>query len=67
MQLTYRFRVKDKHTARLNAQAAAVNFVWNFANETQIKAVKGGRRWLNWNDLDQLTSGATKEGLDLHS
>jgi transposase len=67
MQLTYRFRVKDKHIANLQAQAAAVNFVWNFCNETQIQAVKSGRKWLGWNDLDQLTSGATKEGLDLHS
>jgi putative transposase len=59
--------VKDKHAATLQAQAAAVNFVWNFINETQMKAVKSDRKWLNWHDLDRLTKGATKAGLDLHS
>jgi len=67
MQLTYRFRVKDKHIARLKAQAAAVNFVWNFCNEVQIRAAKEGRRWLGYHDLDRLTKGATKAGIDLHS
>jgi hypothetical protein len=33
MQLTYRFRVKDKHIARLKAQAAAVNLVWKVRPE----------------------------------
>jgi len=67
MQLTYRFRVKDKHIARLKAQAGAVNFVWNFCNEVQIRAAKEGRRWLGYHDLDRLTKGATKAGIDLHS
>ena len=67
MQLTFRYRVKDKHVARLMEQAAAVNFVWNFCNEVQTKAVKDGREWLDDHDLDRLTKGATKEGLDLHS
>ena len=67
MQLTFRYRIKDKHIAKLMEQAAAVNFVWNFCNEVQTKAAKEGRRWLNWHDLDRLTKGATKEGLDLHS
>lgn len=65
--LTYRFRVKDKHAERLAAQARAVNFVWNFCNETQQKAARSGRRWLNANDLGRLCSGATKEGLDLQA
>jgi hypothetical protein len=34
MQLTYRYRIKDKHAKRLNCQARAVNFVWNYCNET---------------------------------
>jgi putative transposase len=66
MQITFRFRVKDKHGARLKEQAAAVNF-WNFCNETLTKAVKGGRKWLDVADLDRLTKGATKAGRDLHS
>ena len=67
MQLTYRYRVKDRHAVRLNAQAHAVNFVWNFCNETQKRAAQSGRRWLTGYDLGKLSSGATKEGLDLHS
>jgi putative transposase len=67
MQLTFRYRVKDKHVAQLAAQAAAVNYVWNFCNETQMRAAKSGRKWLGYRDLDRLTKGATKEGLDLHS
>lgn len=67
MQLTYRYRIKDKHARRLNAQARAVNFVWNYCNETQQKAARDGRRWFTGYDLWKLVAGCTKEGLDLHS
>ena len=62
MQLTYRYRIKDKHAKRLNAQARAVNFVWNYCNETQMKAARDGRKWLSGYDLGKLVAGATKEG-----
>jgi len=67
MQLTFKYRIKDKYAARLNAQARAVNLVWNFCNETQQKAVRSGRKWLSGNDLWKLVAGATRDGLDLHS
>lgn len=67
MQITYRYRIKDKHARRLSEQARAVNFVWNFCNETQRKAAQSGRKWLTGFDLVNLVAGATKEGLDLHS
>jgi putative transposase len=67
MQLTFKYRVKDKHSRRLNAQARAVNFVFNYCNETQQKAARDGRKWLTGYDLVALTAGAAKEGLDLHS
>ena len=57
----------DKHARRLNAQARAVNFVWNYCNETQMKAARDGRKWLTGYDLDKLVAGVTKQGLDLHS
>jgi putative transposase len=44
-----------------------VNFVWNFCNETPTKAVKAGRKWLDVDDLDRLTKGATKAGRDPHA
>ena len=57
MQITYRFRVKDKHVARLDAQAADVNFVWNYCNEVQTKAANSSRKWLSYRDLAQLRRG----------
>jgi IS605 OrfB family transposase len=64
--LTFKFRLKDKHAAELNRQARAVNFVWNFVNETQQKAARSHRKWLSAFDLQKLTNGASKE-LDLHA
>ncbi len=64
--LTYKLRLKDKHAAELNRQARAVNFVWNFCNETQQKAARDQRKWLSAFDLGKLTSGSSKE-LALHA
>jgi len=66
VQVTYRFRLREKHARELNRQARAVNFVWNFANETQRKAVKDGRRWFSGYDLEKLAAGTSKD-LDLHA
>ena len=66
MQLTYKFRLRDKHAAELNRQARAVNFVWNYCNETQQKAVRAHRKWLTVFDLQKLTNGASKE-LNIHA
>jgi len=46
--------------------ARAVNFVWNFCNETSVKAVRDRSEWLSNYDLDRLTKGAAKD-LGLHS
>lgn len=66
MILTYKFRLKDKHAAELNRQARAVNYVWNYCNETQQKAARDGRQWLSFFDLVKLTSGSSKM-LDIHA
>ncbi len=66
MQITYRFKLRDKHRAELNRQARAVSFVWNYANEMQRKAARDGRKWLSAYDLHKLTSGTSGE-LDLHA
>jgi len=66
MQITYKFRLCDKHASELNRQARAVSYVWNFCNETQQKAVQSGRKWLTAVDLQRLTAGAGKL-LDLHA
>ena len=58
--ITYRFRLKDRHTAQLNRQARAVNYVWNYCNEMQIKAARNGRQWLSATRLQRLTAGSSK-------
>lgn len=63
--ITIKIRLRDKHAAELNRQARAVNFVWNYLNETQKKAAQSGRKWLSAFDLIRLTSGASKE-LDIN-
>lgn len=64
--LTIKLRLKDKHASELKRMARLVNIVWNYCNETQQKAVKDHRRWLSCFDLQNLTSGTSKE-MDLHS
>lgn len=46
--------------------AGAVNFVWNYANETAAKAYRRDHRWLSGFDLSNLTAGSSKE-LGIHS
>ena len=65
MITTYRYRVKSK-IGTLNRMARTVNFVWNWANDTQKTAVHRGNRWLTGFDLNRLTAGTSKE-LEMHS
>lgn len=65
MLLTFRFRLRDTSDSELRRQARAVNFVWNYCNETQRKAIRRGD-WLSKYDLQKLTAGASKY-LDIHA
>lgn len=60
MILTFRYRVKDRHSKRLNEMARAVNFVWNFCGDTQDQARKWSKKWPSAFDLINLTAGSTK-------
>jgi putative transposase len=64
MQLTYKFRLRDKHAAELNRQARAVNYIWNYCNEAQRHMLRWDR-WLSYVDLARLTAGSGKD-LDVH-
>ena len=64
---TLRFRVKDKHAKFFSVLARDVNFVWNYCNELQIAKFNRERSFLSGYDFARFTSGATKEGLNLHS
>ena len=59
--------IKDKHAKHLLEQSREVNQVWNYCQETSLKILARERRFCTGYDLDQLTAGATKEGLSLHS
>jgi IS605 OrfB family transposase len=65
MVLVYRYRVKNFKKV-LSNQAKAINFVWNYCNNTQRLALSRGQQWLTGFDLNMLTTGCSKE-LNLHS
>ena len=64
---TLRIRLKDKHARLLREQAYWVNQVWNYSNELSFKHFERKREFLSAYDLDKYTSGATREGIPLHS
>lgn len=72
MILTYRYRVKDKTSAKhLRRMAGAVNYAWNFCCATQREAKSRWRsgargRWPGRFDLVRLMTGASGE-LGVHS
>ena len=65
MILAYKYRVKSLN-GLLNQQARAVNYIFNFCNDTQKHALKWNKRWPTGFDLNNLTAGSSKE-LGLHS
>lgn len=64
---TYSYRIKDSSKSlqdTFRKMSGAVNFVWNFCNETQLASLKKGkasRDWLSAFDFMKLTSGSSKE------
>ncbi|MCY1490138.1 hypothetical protein D9M68_238840 [compost metagenome] len=46
MILVYRYRVKSLN-GLLNKQSRAVNYVWNFCNDTQKHALKWGKKTIS--------------------
>lgn len=58
---TYKFRLKSKSTGHLNKMAVAVNFVWNFANQTSIEYLDKKYKWLSGYDLSKLIAGCSKD------
>ena len=51
MTKTLKLRIKDKHAAVLRQMAREVNQVFNFCNETSIKAIREKHQWLSGYDL----------------
>lgn len=60
--ITLKFRVKDaSELNRLDQLARAVNFVWNYCNDTSYNAIRNHGKFLSAIDLKNLTSGSAKE------
>jgi hypothetical protein len=67
MILTYRYRVKDKTSAKhLRRMAGAVNYAWNYCCATQREAQRRRARWPSRFDFVRLMTGASAE-LGIHS
>jgi putative transposase len=64
---TYKYRLKSKNTKFLSLLAKEVNFVWNYFNETSLRKFKESRKHISEFDLNKLTTGSTKAGLNLNS
>lgn len=65
---TISVRVKDKHSSVLRQMARDVNTVFNFCNETSMKAIRDRRQWLSGFDLNYLTAGFCKcDGVNIGS
>jgi putative transposase len=65
--LTFRYRIKDStHRTHLLRLAHAVNFVWNFCNETALLVWRREKRFISAFELINLTAGAGHE-LGLHT
>ena len=57
---TLKLRIKDKHAKVLAAMAREVNQVFNFCNETSMRAIRERYQWLSGYDLQKLTAGLSK-------
>ena len=65
---TLKLRIKDKHSKVLVAMAREVNQVFNFCNETSMRAIGERHQWLSGYDLQKLTAGFSKcEGVAVGS
>ena len=65
---TLKLRIKDRHCKVLVAMAREVNQVFNFCNETSMRAIGERHQWLSGYDLQKLTAGFSKcEGVTVGS
>ena len=59
--ITLHYRLKNGASSTLNRLASNVNFVWNYCKSTSDKAYKYDKKTLTGFDLNNLTSGTSKE------
>ena len=54
---TLQLRIKDKHARVLCQMAREVNQVFNFCNDTSVRAIRERCQWLSGYELQKLTAG----------
>ena len=65
---TLKLRIKDKQARVLGQMAREVNQVFNFCNETSMRAICERHQWLSGYDLQKLTAGYSQcEGVTVGS
>ncbi len=65
---TLQLRIKDKHARVLCQMAREVNQVFNFCNETSVRAIRERCQWLSGYDLQKLTAGFSQcDGITIGS
>jgi putative transposase len=64
---TLRVRIKDKHAKTLDAMACECNMIWNYVNELAYKHTQRTGKFFSAYDIAKYTTGASKEGLKVHS
>lgn len=65
---TLQLRIKDKHARVLCQMAREVNQVFNFCNETNVRAIRERCQWLSGYDLQKLTAGFSQcDGITIGS
>jgi putative transposase len=61
LTLHYRIKTKKRHQKAFKKMSGAVNYVWNYCNEACYHQVRNHSKWLSEFDLNNLTSGTSKE------
>lgn len=64
---TLRVRIKDKHAKALDVMACECNLVWNYINNLSYTHTQRTGKFFTAYEMSKYTSGATKEGLRIHS
>jgi putative transposase len=65
---TLKLRVKDKHASLLRTMAREVNTVFNFVNETSLRAIREKHKFMSGYDLQKYTKGFSQcEGVQINA
>lgn len=58
---TFQYRLKSKNTASLNRMVGAVNFVWNYCNQTGMEYLDKRDKWITHFDFSPLVKKCSSD------